>query len=727
MSVDALIDCREFEPGRQAAAPAACLREFLKTEAPDAAGQASSLLAAVRAVGASMGVTVVAPEQASAQAATTVEQIAQASGLCAQRVALDGDWFRGDCGPLVGYWRDGMTPVALVPESAGRYRVLVPGRPRPVRITATVAARLAPWAHKFYRLLPNRALRLPDVAAFCAAAARGHAMPIVALVSASAVLSLASPVGLAYVVDTAIPAAELGLLAQVCLGLAVVAAAICAFDTVCSIAVLRLQQKLGESLQSAVWERLLSLPMAFFRRYTAGDLLHRTQGVAWIRYRLSGPILATVLSLLISLSNGLLLFWYSARLAGWAIVLAAAAAAATWGLAYLQVRWQRRIQAISGRISGMLLQYFSALGKIRVAGAERQAFAQWARQFSAQRNAAFRAGLIQCSMKTFAVTFPILCFGTIYTLYYHQGGGRTMALGAFVAFTYAFGSVLAAGMRFANVLIDILAIVPLYERAAPIFAAVPEPIRKQADPGPLSGRIEANHLRFAYDERGPEVLCGVSLAVEAGQFVAVVGPSGSGKSTLLRLLLGLEQPTGGAVLYDHRELNTLDLRRVRRQIGVVLQNDRLIEGSLFDNIAGPTPITLDEAWEAACLAGVDEVIRALPLQMNTPIAMRDNTLSGGQEQRVLIARAIARRPRLMFLDEATSALDHRTQASVMKGLERLRATRVVVAHRLSTVRRADRIVVLQRGQIVQQGAYEELINHRDGLFAQMVRRQTDED
>ena len=214
----------------------------------------------------------------------------------------------------------------------------------------------------------------------------------------------------------------------------------------------------------------------------------------------------------------------------------------------------------------------------------------------------------------------------------------------------------------------------------------------------------------------------VSLTAEPGEFVAIVGPSGAGKSTVFRLLLGFERPETGTVSYDGQSLGELDARAVRRQLGVVIQNARILAGPIFQNIVGAANLTLDDAWEAARIAGIAEDIERLPMGMHTFISDAAAAFSGGQRQRLLIARAVVARPRVLLFDEATSALDNRTQAAVSSALEQLQATRIVIAHRLSTIQHADRIVVLERGRIVEQGHYDELMES-DGLFASLARRQ----
>jgi ABC-type bacteriocin/lantibiotic exporter with double-glycine peptidase domain len=296
-----------------------------------------------------------------------------------------------------------------------------------------------------------------------------------------------------------------------------------------------------------------------------------------------------------------------------------------------------------------------------------------------------------------------------------------LGLGGFLAINAAFGQLLAAATELARAAATALELVPLFERLRPIIAAAPEARGDKSEAGPLSGRIEVSHVTFRYAEGSRIVLDDVSLRIEPGAFVAFVGPSGGGKSSLLRLLLGFETAESGDILYDGQSIRTLDTASLRHQIGVVLQHGRITTGSIFENITSRLPYTLDEARAAARLAGIDADIEAMPMGMHTLLIEGSSTLSGGQRQRLMIARALIGRPRLLFFDAATSAFDNRSQALVVQSLEKLRTTRVVVAPRLSTIERADRMFVFETGRLVEAGSFAELIG-RDGLFSRLARR-----
>ncbi len=262
----------------------------------------------------------------------------------------------------------------------------------------------------------------------------------------------------------------------------------------------------------------------------------------------------------------------------------------------------------------------------------------------------------------------------------------------------------------------------LWQGLRSILTARPEVDDSKLHPGRLRGALAVDNVTFRYRANGPMILDGVSIRARPGECIALTGPSGSGKSTLLNLILRFEIPHSGAIQLDGRELSSLDINAVRRQIGVVTQDGRIMAGSIFESICCGGVNTMEEAWEAARSAGLAEDIEAMPMGMHTVVSEGGANLSGGQRQRLLIARALVLKPSILIFDEATSALDNRTQAIVAESLRRLKATRILVAHRLSTLRHADRIFVIEKGRVVQEGRYDELANE-PGLFARLVSRQ----
>jgi ATP-binding cassette subfamily C protein len=340
---------------------------------------------------------------------------------------------------------------------------------------------------------------------------------------------------------------------------------------------------------------------------------------------------------------------------------------------------------------------------------------------------AFKARSVENGLQVFNTAFPVVASMSIFAALALSFSGMpgedgSLSTGSFLAFNAAFGQFVAASLQMASVVVSLLSIVPIYERAKPILETVPEVDLAKTNPGELTGAIELSHISFHYHADGPLILDDVSMHVGSGEFVALVGPSGAGKSSVFRLLLGFEAPDTGSVYYDRQDLATLDVQAVRRQTGVVLQNAQVLPGTVFENIVGSAPLTIEDATEAATMAGLAQDIEQMPMGMHTFIMEGGGTLSGGQRQRLLIARAVVGKPRILLFDEATSALDNRTQAHVSNSLEALHTTRVVVAHRLSTIVHADRIYVMDKGRVVQVGTYDELLN-QDGLFVALARRQ----
>jgi ABC-type bacteriocin/lantibiotic exporter with double-glycine peptidase domain len=367
----------------------------------------------------------------------------------------------------------------------------------------------------------------------------------------------------------------------------------------------------------------------------------------------------------------------------------------------------------------------AGLPKLRSAAAEPRALARWSRAYERERDATAAGQRIGNHFEAFADSWRIVTliglFATLTLL-----SERSIPPGRFIAFLAAFAIFQSSFTAFCEALMAIYTARPLAERARPIFTTPPEVGTNRADPGRLRGDIQLSEIRFGYDNRMAPLLDGVSLTVKPGEHLAIVGGSGSGKSTILRLLLGFEQPITGSIAYDGQELSSLDLVRVRAQIGVVLQSSQLFAGTINENIRGASDATLEDCMRAAEQAGLAGDLAGFPMGLHTPITEGSGTLSGGQRQRILIARALAAQPAILFFDEATSALDNVTQAIVARTLDSLRATRVTIAHRLSTVRNADRICVLERGRIVENGDFETLVA-LNGAFAALARRQLLED
>ncbi len=692
------------------------------------------LLAACQEVGRTLKIHIMPAQESSKQRRQAtydpLRAIMRASRLRYRQVALRGKWWCEDHGPLIAFTR--VSPeddaivwdraVAIIPKGSGHYLMVEPILEHSTPVTEEIATRLTPFAYVLYRPFPEQSMSAIEMVRFGLFGSKADIGVVLAMGVGIGLLGTLPPLLTSTLFNTIIPAADRDQLWQFAVGLLLGAIGILLFQITRNVAVLRVEGRLSAALQTATWDRVLRLPTTFFREYAAGDLAERALGIDQIRKILFRTTLTTIMAAIFSLFNYGLLFYYNSQLAWVATVVVLAAIMISAIAGYAQVRHQRKMIALQGELSGMVLQFISGIPKFRVAGAEGWAFTRWAKKFSQQKRFAYLTRAIENNLAVFHAMYPIIAAMAIFGAVAYWLPQGQVATGAFLGFNAAFVQFLFITLAVSTNLISVLRIVPMYERARPILQTLPEVSETKADPGEINGEIEVSNLAFHYKETEPPILSDVSLHINPGEFVALVGPSGSGKSTLVRLLLGFEKPTAGAIYYDAQDFSELDVEAVRRQIGVVLQDGKLFAGDIFSNIVGALPLKLDDAWDAAKLVGIDEDIRAMPMQMNTQISEGGTNLSSGQRQRLLIARAIVTRPRILFFDEATSALDNRTQSIVSESLERLRSTRVVIAHRLSTIQHADRIIVLHQGKIVQSGTYAELMR-QGGVFADMARRQ----
>lgn len=732
---------RQEEDGRAVEAALGALAGVVLAAPPAVPQAGDPWVAACRLAAGAIGETLarLGPPPAEGPGLARLRAILDAGRLRNRRVVLRAGWWRHDGGPLLTM--AGERPVVLLPRPRGGYELVDPLAGARIPVTAELAETLSPEALTLYRRLEDAPLDAGAILAFCRLGGGRDLAGLLATGLLTALVGLAVPVVTGLLMEHAIPLGDRGMLGQMVAAMMAAAIGGGIFRLVTGFTVVRLQGRLDGMLQTALVDRLLRLPAPFFKRFAAGDLAQRTLGVHAMRELLSTTVVGALFGLLTGASSLALLLFYNWRLALAALSLVAVAAAVTLTLGRRQVRYERARAEAHGRCQGLVVQLLGGMAKLRAAAAERRAFAAWSRLFAAEIRAltgtlrwanaqqVFQAALPPlASLVIFALAVWLIKETTVQRTLWELAGETAdrlpepMNVADFLAFNAAFGQFLAAATAAVLALTEALGAVPLFERLEPVLTEVPEDGQGRADPGRLQGSVKVVGVTFRYGGESPPALRDVSLDIRPGEFVAVVGPSGSGKSTLLRLLLGFETPGRGEVLYDGQTLAGLDLDAVRRQVGVVLQGARLMSGSMLSNIVGDSAATLDDAWEAARQAGLGADIEAMPMGMHTVLIDGGATLSGGQRQRLLIARALVRRPRLLYLDEATSALDNRTQALVAETLRGLSVTRLAIAHRLSTIMQADRVVVLDRGRIVEDGVPAELLK-AGGIFTHLANRQ----
>ena len=684
--------------------------------------ETGAILAALRLVGEYEGIEISAPPRGAVGATSDpVDTIARASGVRARRVVLEGEWWKFDVGSIFATLKEDGRPVAILPRKWRGFEIVDPAEGTRITLTDDNAALLDEDAYILYRALPSKPLTGREVVRFMLRPLGPDLRRLAVFALVAAGVSLITPIVTEKIFSDVVPGLQRSNLIWLTFLLIVFAFSSFAFALAQQIAFLRVQGRASTDVQAALWDRVLDLPLPFFRGYPAAGLAMRVMGVEQVRLLATSVVVTAVLAIPIGVANLILAYFLNVRLAVFGTVALLIVATVMALLIRYQVPRQRKVQEATNDLFSVSLQLVEAVGKLRVADASRRGFAEWGARFTALKRSFYNAQIGFAAATAFVVAAPAL--GTLLLIV----GAATLPQGelsgaTFLAFNTAFIQALTAITGLTAVATFAAQAVPLLENTRPILQAERESDVVKSDPGELRGHIEMSHLSFRYAEDGPLVLDDVSFAAEPGEFVAFVGPSGAGKSSVMRILLGFELPEVGTVRYDGKDLESLDPRGLRRQMGVVVQSARLMAGDIFTNIVGARPLTVEDAWEAAEIAGVKADIEALPMGMHTFVSEGAGTFSGGQRQRLLIARAVVGRPRILLFDEATSALDNKTQAAVSEAIEHLRATRIVIAHRLSTVRAADKIVVLQAGRIVQEGRYDELIE-LDGPFRRLARRQ----
>jgi len=592
-----------------------------------------------------------------------------------------------------------------------------------VAVTASVAASLDSEAYHFYRPLPGKALKGMDLLRFGLGGSRKDLFFAFLVGIALALLGLIPPEINGIIFSEVIPHAERGRMLQlfailVSLG---VSSALLRFAQ--GVAFLRSECVLDHAVSVGIWDRILRLPVDFFRKTTSGELASRALGLYMLRNVASMAVKTLLVESIFVLFYLGQSFWYDWKLALTGLGCLAIQGVLMVGVNLLQLRYQRRMATLQNRLSSLTFQILTGIAKIRIAGAEERSFSRWANLFGSQRTASTRARALENGLNTATAFFSgITSMAILYALIRWSASDGSYDTGLFMAFWTAFAALQGSFLQVISSTTTALNVLPLLENLQPLLETEPETGERKSDPGSITGRIDLDRVTFRYRSDGPPVLRNLSFSAKPGEFLAVVGPSGAGKSTLIRLLLGFDRPESGGVFFDSKDLGDLDLKKLREQIGVVLQGGGLLPGDIASNVRCSRPLSMAQVEEALAKAGMREDLKDMPMGVHTVITEGANTISGGQKQRLLIARALAGNPKVLLFDEATSALDNRTQELVSKSLENIEATRIVVAHRLSTVMKADRILVMQQGEVVEEGSYQELFA-KGGLFTELARRQ----
>jgi NHLM bacteriocin system ABC transporter ATP-binding protein len=648
-----------------------------------------------------------------------LEDALRPHGIMRRDLVLRDDWYQDAVGAFLGKTKDGQT-IALIPHGFSGYVYFDRATGKRVRVTRETASTIDPTAICFYKPLPLKSLRMRDLMAFVARSlSLADYLLIVFLTLLVALVSMIAPQLMKHIYSEVVYADSVQPLVSVFIMLIGTSFSVTLFNVAKSLMLARIETKTDAMVRTASMMRVISLPPDFFRRYSSGELSQRMQYINALCVAIVDGIFSTVLTAVISLLYVRQIFAFTPALALPAIGIMMAMLLLSIVTMVVQMSITQGRMEHQAKTSGILYSFLSGIQKIKLSGSERRAFSQWAKNY--REIAKFTYGIPMFLKLNSVFSLAISLAGTL--LIYQQAFATGVAVDDYMAFSASYALLSGAFLALSQIAVSAASIKAIFEIVRPILETAPEIMQEKRSISQISGSIRLSHLSFRYGEGLPLILDDISLKIESQQYVAIVGKSGCGKSTLMRLLLGFEKPQRGAIYYDNLDMQNVDLKALRRNIGCVMQDGKLFPGSIYSNIVISAPqLTIDDAWKAAEMAGIAEDIRQMPMGMHTLISDGSGTLSGGQRQRIIIARAIAPEPKVLLFDEATSALDNATQRIVTDSLDSLECTRIVIAHRLSTIQHCDRIIMLDGGKIVEDGSYKALME-RDGEFAKLVKRQ----
>lgn len=652
----------------------------------------------------------------------TIHDIARVSHFVTREVILEENWFLKDAGPMLAFEKKNRHPVALVPMARKRYLAYFAGEEKPVIVDENVAEQLDPKAVTLCRPFPNKPLKAMDLVKFGLRHVSGSDIArVLILALIGTLIGLLLPWLNEKLYDEFIPMGDRSGLLGICGVVLACTIGNVSFTIVKNLSTFRGTSSMKYAVQTATYDRLFNLPESVLTQYDSAELASRSMGITSIFSTLTDVFVRSALSAVFSLLYLWRMFKYSKKLSGMALVLLLLVMAYIVWVGIRQTRLERQKLDEDLKAQSRIHQLIAGISKIRIAGVENRALYEYLVPYTESRKINIRKERMTVRVNALAGCASVVFSMVFYYLMVRKN--LDLSVGAFMAFTSAFGSFSSAMLEITTSFLQANDTKPLYEKCKPILETTAEFDDDAALPGDLKGEIEVNHVTFAYNEESGNVINQLSLHVKPGEYVGIVGSSGSGKSTLLKLLLGFEKPQIGRIYYDGRDIDSVDKRELRKKMGVVLQDGGLIPGSIQENITITAPNTkIDRVNEVIEEVGLKDDVNAMPMGIHTVLAENSGTISGGQKQRVLIARAIVGKPKILFFDEATSALDNVTQAMVCESLEKLNATRIVIAHRLSTVINCDRILVMEHGEIVEEGNYTELMAAK-GRFYDLAIRQ----
>ena len=644
-----------------------------------------------------------------------LEGILSRNGIFNRTVTLDEDWEKDVINPLIVKRKDNGEYAALIPKGT-RYQFYDTVTEKNISVTAKNKNLFENTAQSCMKKLPDGRVSSWELVKYSfGSIERGDWISIILFALLATLVGALNPFISRFLVNTVITEGEVSLLGATMVFMISISITSILLKMLKSFVDSKIRLKAMNNVRIAATIKLYSLPASFFKEYSSGELAKRVNHISNACYLILSIVFDSAITALFS-------FIYVGQVSAFApcllvpsLIFTILGLVCTVSIGVIQVKRTRKVYADEAKENGLSYSMITGIQKIKSTGAEKRMFAKWSDIYSKVILLKYKPILLS------VLNVAISAVGII--VIYNLAAANHVSAADYYAFDTAYGNVAAALSAFAGVGISLAKIQPSLEMAEPILNGISENQDGRQLRVDIEGAVEFQNVSFRYTPDQPYIIEDFSLSVRKGEYVGIVGKSGSGKSTLIRLLLGFEKPDKGIVMFDGEDMGNMDLSYLRRQLGTVMQHEKLFPGSIYSNIMiNSSEQSEAAAWKAAEMAGVDKDIREMPMGMFTSVSEGSGGLSGGQKQRILIARALASDPKLLVFDEATSALDNITQKTISDGLSALKCTRICVAHRLSTVRECDRILVMDRGRIVEEGSYEELIA-LNGVFADLVRNQ----
>ncbi len=649
-----------------------------------------------------------------------LEYLLRPYGIMRRSVNLEKGWYKDAIGAMLGVFKATGKVVALIPSGISGYSYFDFETGRRRKINRKNESLFETEAIAFYKPLPLKKIGMGEFVKYIAETLSVSDFIMIALATlAATAVGMFMPYINKLLFNDVLESGEMSLLIAISVFTVCVSISTLLINAVKAMITARINTKMNINVQAASMMRIMSLPADFFKSMSSGELSSRSTYISSLCNTIVNTVLTTGLSTIFSLVYIAQIFAFAPTLVIPALVIIAVTVAFSLISSLMQMRISKKRMELDGKESGMVYSLITGVQKIKLSGSEKRAFARWGNLYA-------KSAKLEYDPPMFLKINSVIGLGISLTgaiVMYCAAIKSGVSIADYYAFNTAYAMVSGAFMALSGIALTIAQIKPILEMVKPFFDAVPEIAENKQVISRLSGGIELNNVSFRYTENSPLIVDDMSIKIRPGQYVAIVGKTGCGKSTLMRLMLGFEKPQKGAIYYDGRDIENIDLKSLRRKIGVVMQGGKLFQGDIYSNIVISAPwLTQQDAWDAAEMAGIADDIRKMPMGMNTQISEGSGGISGGQRQRLMIARAIAPKPRILMFDEATSALDNITQKRVSQSLDHLKCTRIVIAHRLSTIKQCDRIIVLDKGKIIEDGSYDELLN-KGGYFAELIARQ----